>query len=194
MRVLIVSEGRHELRTDEFPGALEILVKRIAGDFTVVKMKVSVELPRLRASGRGYYKRALQWMDFAQKNDYDAIILVIDQDEDPDRRLEISQAQDDTKYSIQRAMTVAIRSFDAWMLADETAISKVLGRTIQQQPSPESNPDPKASCEELCGQKMAQAEMYAKIAAALKLKVLASRCPKGFKPFADRIGRLTIRA
>jgi len=70
-------EGRPELRHGRIPGALEILVKRIAGDFTVVKNGRSVSSWRVCGFGRGYTNAPLQWMDFAQKNDYDAIILVL---------------------------------------------------------------------------------------------------------------------
>lgn len=45
-----------------------------------------------------------------------------------------------------RALGMAIRSFDAWMLADDGVLTLVLGKPIDTQPSPEKNRDPKEAC------------------------------------------------
>lgn len=191
MNLLVVSEGRHELQSGQGQGAIEILLHRLLGDFTCDKRKVSdPALPRVHATGRGYFKRALEWMRFAENRGYDALILVVDQDDYPRRRAELDAAQQFRKFEVERALGIAIQSFDAWMLADETALSSVLGRTIKKQPAPEEIDDPKAICKGLCGNAMAQSEMYEKLAAKMKLRVVEDRCPNGFAPFANRVRKL----
>lgn len=195
MKILVVSEGRHELQTAGVQGALEILLGKLIGSYTCDKRMVSDRtLPRVRGIGRGTFKRAMEWIYFAQRNQYDAIVLVVDQDNDPTRRIGLDQVQENQKQSIRRAMGIAIRTFDAWMLADEVAVSQVVGRTIPRQPDPESTKDPKSVCHGFCGAEMALGAMYSKIAEHLDLKTLESRCPAGFKPFADRVRKLKVHS
>lgn len=188
MKVLIVSEGDHELK-----GALQALVRRLVNKPITVESRTVRDpgLGRTRGLGGRLFKRARASLRMASDEGFDAVVFVVDQDSDPDRRHEIDRAQADSSVAIHRALGLAIRSFDAWMLADEAAISKVLGRVIQQQPAPEANPDPKATCKEFCGSSKALAELYAGIAATLNLPLLEKRCPKGFAPFADRVRQLT---
>src|ERR1700722_11030763 len=189
MKLLLVSEGRSELG-----GALEIILHKLLGDFTLDRMKVSDrKLDRVHGSGRGYFKRAMEWMQFAHAQNYDAIVLVVDQGNFTNRRTELNEAQNNLRYPIPRAFCVAILEFDAWMLADEKAITRVMGRTIQRQPDPEDISDPKAHCLALChsnSQKTGLGELYAEIATHLDLEVLTNRCPKGFAPFAKRVRAL----
>jgi hypothetical protein len=71
--------------------------------------------------GQGYFKKALRWILEAERRGYDALVLVIDQDNTPERVQEINKAQNDQRVTLRRALGVAIRTFDAWMLADEQA-------------------------------------------------------------------------
>jgi hypothetical protein len=87
-------------------------------------------------------------------------------------------------------MGVAIRSFDAWILADDSALSAVLGRTIPRQPDPEEIKDPKSECTKLrdaSGKNIDLRDMYAEVAAQADLNTIAARCPKGFATFAQRV-------
>ncbi|UCE50672.1 MAG: DUF4276 family protein, partial [Phycisphaerales bacterium] len=104
---------------------------------------------------------------------------------------EIREAQDHSLLShLPRAMGVAIRTFDAWMLADEKALTEVLGDNVNRQPDPETIRDPKQRCADLLterGSQMSQSEMYAQVLDTIDIEVLCDRCQRGFKPFAARV-------
>jgi hypothetical protein len=186
MKVLIVGEGKHELA-----GAMLALVGRLAPTGCVFdQANVRHDIHVHHGKGRGYFKRAVRWMLEAQKRGYDALVLLIDQDGFSERTKELADAQAFDGAAIPRALGVAIRSFDAWMLADERALSSVLGCAVSRQPDPETIVNPKESCSDLlanASQPFSQTQMYAEVAKAFDLDVVANRCPKGFAPFAERV-------
>jgi hypothetical protein len=142
-----------------------------------------------KGKGPGYFKRASAWIRYAHKNDYDGLAFVIDQDGQAEREAELTQAQELQTFALPRAMGVAIRTFDAWMLADEKALSTALRCTVNRQKDPESNNDPKSSCEILmldgkCT--VSQTELYCEILKHVDLILLEQRCRRGFAPFAER--------
>ncbi len=193
MRVLVVSEGKHEQS-----GALENLLRRLGGGGTVFDIdRVSSDRIRIHVvpgKGKPLFKRALRWLLEAEKRGLDALVLLIDQDGERERCRQIADAQDNEKLShLPRAMGVAIETFDAWMLADEEALTMVLGHTVLTQPEPETIRDPKGVCAGLLGKEMAQREMYAQIADKIDIVELSSRCPKGFKPFAEHVRRMFVQ-
>jgi hypothetical protein len=223
VKVLIVAEGKHERS-----GSLETLVRRLMTHEIAVEIDdvdrdltylerlrqltpgIVVEfddahrdlpnLARLHRGGFDYFRKALLWVLEAQKRNCDAIILLIDRDRHPARIKGIHEAQErlSPPTILPRALGVAVREFDAWMLADEVALSKVLGRTINCQPSPEGMTDPKSVCEQLRDEtpdcEFGLAEMYALVAAKIRLEILEKRCPAGFKPFSERIRALVSPA
>jgi hypothetical protein len=196
VNVLLVAEGEHE----RF-GALENQVKRLGGNeanFTPARVSDS-RVHAFHGVGDGHTKRALGWLEWAQQEKYDALILLIDHDRPKEKRSEqIRKAQefwdpDEPASNLPRAMGVAIKMFDAWMLADEKALTEVLGCTVAKQRDPETIGQPKKVCERLLANganQMAQREMYAEIALRLDVDALTSRCPKGFKPFAKHVRRM----
>lgn len=190
MKILLVSEGASELN-----GALQSLTIRLGvkGDDIKVARVSQRDIHAHHGKGRGYFKRAVRWILEAQKRGYDVLILVIDQDGLPERTREINDAQEYGGTSVYRALGVAIRTFDAWMLADEKALTTVLGMAVLRQPGPESTVDPKGVCRELLAKSacsLRQTEMYAAIAEVADIAVLEKRCPKGFAPFAQRVREL----
>jgi len=198
MRILIVSEGPHELGDDSLDGALVTLASRLLNENVSFERK-KVSSPEVRQhtqQGKGgrYEKRALGWIRLAEREGYDAIILVIDQDGDEERKQQFDRAQDDPRFPLPRALGVAIKTFDAWMLVDEQALSDVLGMHIDSLPNPESEGDPKSKCKSLRDEARSQLrlrEMYAEIAKRTDMEQLKDRCPNGFAPFAQRVGALT---
>ena len=198
MRILIVSEGVHELGDDSLDGALVTLSRRLLGQNVIVNRE-RVRSPRVRVHiqpgrGDGYEKRAWGWIRLAEREEYDALILVIDQDGNEERKQQFDRAQDDLRLSLPRALGVAIKMFDAWMLADEQALSKILETRIDPLPNPESEDDPKGKCENLRDEAHSQLslrEMYAAIAERTDVERLKDRCPNGFAPFAQRVRALT---
>ncbi len=202
MRVLIVSEGEHELGDDSLEGALVTLVSRLLNlneNVSFERKKVSSpEVRQHTQQGKGgrYEKRALGWIRLAERDGYNAIILVIDQDGDEERKQQFDRAQDDLRLSLPRALGVAIKTFDAWMLADEQALSGVLETRIDSLPNPESESDPKGRCKELrdtAHSQLSLREMYAAIAERTNMERLKDRCPNGFAPFAQRVRSLAER-
>lgn len=191
MRVLVVAEGRHELG-----GALELLIRRLATQ----PLECSFErvshgnIHVHRGKGREYFKKAIRWMLEAEKRDFDGVVLVIDQDNYPERKRELDDAQQHVQItSIPRALGVAIRSFDAWMLADERALASVLQCAVSAAPAPEEINDPKGFCATVLrksGRDLSQTEMYAAVARTAEISLLMRRCPHGFAPFADRVRKL----
>jgi len=197
MKILIVGEGPSEGVRKESPsewvGALPALVQKIAKvEFSHDLKKISDRaVPRLHGTGNGYFKRSLEWMREAQKSGYDAIVLVVDQDDKQERVREVKRAQEDmTIATIRRALGVAIHKFDAWILADEKALSKVLQVTVQTLPAPEENPDPKETCKQLLDEHQSTlglANLYAAVAEQIQVDTLEKKCPRGFAPFAKRV-------
>ena len=196
MRVLVVSEGEHEQG-----GALENLLRRLGGKeakfvFDCVRRD---DIHAHHGKGPGYIKRALRWLKEAKRREMDALILLVDQDHPEYRRSEqVREAQEYCNpkvpaFNLPRAMGVAIKMFDAWMLADEKALTQVLGCAVARQRDPETIGKPKKVCERLLESgtnAMAQREMYAEVALRLDLDILTSRCPKGFRPFAEYVRQI----
>jgi len=191
VKVLIVSEGKHE-----GSGALQNLVRRVAAahdlDMTYDRVSRS-DIHAFHGSGQGFYKKALRWLFEAARHGHDALVLLIDEDGRSERVQQIDEAQRAEKPALPRALGVAIRTFDAWMLADETALSEVLGCDVQQQRDPERESNPKGVCRSLLesySRPMSQSDMYAAVADRVSIDRLAERCPSGFAPFAERVRAL----
>jgi len=187
MRILVVCEGKHE-----WSGALKNLLVKLGGDEGGLEFdRVSNnEIHAVHGKGRGYFKRALRWLIEAEKRGVDGLILVIDEDGKRERIGEIQEAQDWSLLQLRRAMGVAIRAFDAWMLADERALSEVLGRNVNRQADPETIANPKDVCAGLLDESQAQisqSEMYARVSCKINIDILCDRCQSGFRPFATRV-------
>jgi hypothetical protein len=192
MKVLLVSEGEHEAS-----GALESLVMRTLPRIVSCTWdRVSNNrIETQHSKGQGFLKRAVRWMREARKRGFDALVLVVDEDGNRRRVQEMNEAQNEDRITgtFPRALGVAIRTFDAWMLADERALSSILDAVIPTQAAPEDLTDPKAACADLLGASscgLSQREFYAKVAKIADLLRLEQRCPKGFGVFAARLKKL----
>jgi len=187
MRVLVVGEGPHEQRT------LPVLVRRLQPAITETPFDFVKNGRRVHGKGRGMFKKAVGWMLDAQFRRYDALVFLIDEDGDRSRRGQMDEAQEWAESGLPRACAVAIRRFDAWFLADETALKAVLGVHIDRQPEPEKTPDPKAQCKAILQQSDEAAslgDLYEQVAQYLDFGTLSQRCKNGFTPFAERVRRL----
>jgi hypothetical protein len=197
VRVLLISEGSHEGHpAPEKPQALEAIVKRVVSSSASYHWISVRNLPRgnpLPGKGGGHFKLALKAMWYATKNAFDAVVLVTDADGDYERIRQFDQAQESTRFGIPRAFGIPVEAFDAWILADQQALSNVVGKTVPMQPDPESMRRPKEACRALMedyGWRGSQAQFYAAVCAIADLDVIARRCPKGFGPFLDRLRML----
>ena len=187
MRVLVVSEGKHEQS-----GALENLLKRLGGAHASFECdRVSNNsIHAFHGIGKGYFKRAIRWIKEAENRQADALVFLIDEDGKSERIEQIRDAQDFPLSQLRRAMGVAIKMFDAWMLADEKTLTQVLGYHVNRQPDPETIRNPKQVCADLLVEsqdQMSQSEMYAKVSSEIDIDILCDRCPSGFKPFATYV-------
>ncbi len=192
MKILLVAEGKHELYD-----ALENLVRRIMqrDDLEFDTDRVSSnDIHAVHGKGQGFFKRSIRWLLDAKKRGYDAIVLVIDEDGKPERSIQINDAQADKRATaFPCAFGVAIKTFDAWMLADEQALTQVLEIPVQRQRNPEAIQDPKGICAALLDNStnnITQTAMYAAVAKVAHLEIVKERCPDGFQPFAQRIENL----
>jgi hypothetical protein len=195
MKVLLVAEGKHERGKEDRDGALETLIRRLRQGIAQCDLdRVSRnDIHAHHGTGQGYFKKALRWMLEAKKRGYDALVLLIDQDNTPQRVQEITETQNDQNVALRRALGVAIRTFDAWMLADESALTRILGYSVPTQPSPEELSDAKSKCTQFLGasqEAMSQSAFYAAVAHAADLSTLERRCVRGFAPFAQRLRAL----
>jgi hypothetical protein len=201
MRILFVSEGRHELGLGLESGAVVELFRRLAtvADFEFERLQVSdrrVRVHRERGkSGAPYRKRALAWLRYAEREQFDALVLLIDRDRDKQRTSGIDAAHDSDSPRLPRAMGVAVETFDAWFLADEGAFGRVVGRTIDRQKRSEALKNPKALVRSLVDESqggLGLAEFYLCAVAELDLPEVEKRCPMGFAPFAQRVRALGL--
>lgn len=187
MRILVVAEGKHELY-----GALRNLLEKLGGEDSTFDCD-RVSNPKIHAvhgTGNGYFKRALRWLLEAEKRGVDALILLIDEDGRSERVEQIGRAQDSSISRLPHAMGVAIRTFDAWMLADEQALTTVLGCRTDRQPNPEAIRNPKQVCATLLAgsqEGISQRQMYERVAREINIDILFDRCQSGFRPFATRV-------
>jgi len=187
MKVLVVSEGKHEQS-----GALESLLKRLGGTHASFEFD-RVSNSRIHAfhgKGKGYFKRAIRWLKEAENRKADVLVFLIDEDGRSERIAQIRDAQDSLMFQLRRAMGVAIRMFDAWMLADEKTLTQVLGYDVDRQPDPETIRNPKRVCADLLANsqnQMTQSEMYARVSYEIDIDILSDRCQSGFRPFAASV-------
>ena len=200
MRVLIVSEGEHELGTPAEPDccALCELIRRLLPP----EPEVSIETRRIRdfrnhvhGKGSGLFKKLIHILQQAQRQGFDALCLLIDQDEQKSRRNDINLAQQYQQVTIPRALGLAVQTFDAWFLADHQVLGEVLGQRIPLQPCPEQLRNPKAEIQAFLQRtnvSESQRRLYHRIAERLDLSKLATQCPDGFAPFAERVKDLFI--
>lgn len=189
MKVLIVGEGKNEEES------LPAIVTRLANcDIECDFRKVTdTSFTKIHGKGKGFFKKALGWIRQATRENYDALVFLIDEDGDSSRITQINEAQTDITFKIQRACAVAVKTYDAWFLADERALTRILHTTVQRQMSPENNPDPKSHCIDLATQESSingLSDFYSQVAGVMDMQVVKNRCPRGFCLFADRVEAL----
>lgn len=197
MRVLLISEGTHEGHPDPArPQALEAIARRIlpaSAEFTWMSVR---DLPRgnpVPGKGGGHFKLAMKAMWHGAKSGFDGLVMVTDADERHERIQQFEHAQASQTFSIHRALGIPVEKFDSWILADQLALSQVLGTTVQMQPSPEAIHRPKEQCASIMVKGCwtgSHAEFYERVCQSADLNVVASRCPIGFKPFYERLQAL----
>ena len=192
--VLIVAEGDHELAGGHADAALTTLVRRLLGDRIdlQVSSKPNRKVSRHMHAGKGdrLGRKFIGIVKFAEREGFDAVVILMDHDGDDTRLTSATYAQEGTLTSFPRAVGIAVRSFDAWFLADHASLSSVLATTVDMQPDPEAISDPKKVCGSLrdaAGRDWRLRDLYTSVAAIVDLGILRARCPSGFAAFAERV-------
>ena len=192
--VLIVAEGDHELAGGHADAALTTLVRRLLGDRIdlQVSSKPNRKVSRHMHAGKGdrLGRKFIGIVKFAEREGFDAVVILMDHDGDDTRLKSATYAQEARLTSFPRAVGIAVRSFDAWFLADHVALSSVLATRVDMQPDPEAISDPKKVCRSLsdaAGRDWRIRDLYSSVALIADLRILRARCPTGFVAFADRV-------
>lgn len=115
MRVLLVGDGVNELH-----GALQSIVARVCTKCHSFQTEMVKNIRATQGRGDGFFKKAIASATEARKRGCDAVVFLIDEDGDGSRVAAIDKAQANEVISeFPHAFGVAIRRFDAWILADE---------------------------------------------------------------------------
>lgn len=195
--VLIVAEGEHELAGSHPDAALVTLVRRLLG----VDIELQARGKRIRdlkghlhpGKGDRLGRKFIGIVRRAEREGFGAVVILIDHDGDDSRIKSATLAQEATVTLFPRAIGIAVRTFDAWFLADQSSLSKVLSTNIDRQPDPERIADPKGVCQMLndrAGGGRRVRDFYSELAAVADLEILRARCPVGFAIFAERVEAL----
>lgn len=91
-------------------------------------------------------------------------------------------------YRFPCKLLVIVEELEAWLLADEKALTTVTGKSQRRIPDPEAIVDPKARLQRILSDASIAytPEVARRIAAAIRADVLAARCPS-FKKFQDTV-------
>ncbi len=192
MRVLIVGEGPND------EAVLRTLVSRVLGEKVEVTFrKVSESVQTTRLKGEGSEKRAVAWIREAQRANFSALVLVIDNDNQNDRVTQLDRAQTSGVASTPRALGVAVESIEAWILADDQAFSQAAEVKPENFPvSPEKLS--KAKLKPLVDHLLTQSkssrssDFYSDVVQMMRTDIVAKKCPLGFAPFYARLNELAL--
>lgn len=190
MRLLAFVEGKHEgvraaahvAEPSDLSEALPTLIQRL------IPFPVEVDVRRfndrslrhIRGGGRmgsQHTRKVLAAICAAETSGYDAAVILVDEDGDPARVAAMTAAQAEVSVTtLPRACGAAIRTFDAWMRADEQALSRSLdGHPVTRSRAPERLSDPKLEMQSIhiassVGRSLAS--IYADIARLCDLNIL----------------------
>ena len=211
VRVLLVSEGRHELADcpdgyvpDEALPPLAILVRRMTGMAGTVRFCCrrgkSIRNVHRGKMSSGWGKKVYSAMWCAtngmEGETFDAVVVVVDRDgpRNAERLAEMQQGRN--VYGDSRcpcALGVAVEAFDAWMIADPQGIAAAGGDATKTHANPEETRQPKDAADAIFGTRggTGLGPKYAVVAQNANLANLEERCPQGFAPFAAEVkGRI----
>lgn len=202
--------------TDEYPGDLVAVTRRVLADLGATNPDAFRHQPlrwkdvRTRGTRRTAYGeprglaakllRALQH----PPADADALVAVVDGDDDPDGRMKELQLgrrraeEQNVALALRCAVGVAVREMEAWLLADPYARQFGLGAWAAAEnlsADPEDLADPKREFRDLhsrarsldSGVPADRPTVKAAIIGAMRSEYVARRCPRGFRPFRREV-------
>lgn len=219
-RVLFVGDGKHDIGAPEWPcdvpfaarGVVPHLAERAAAiDRTSSLALRWADIPRLAPGKKGYLHKLRAAQLLGRRHGLDAVVAVVDEDNDPDRRALTEAAKHDTP-GVPAVLGVAVRSIEAWTLGAMTALAAELGTTATRlrarYPAPVEHLYEGSNKEELRPKlllrKLAEdtahrgdsLELREKVAERSDIDELCRHCPDGFARFAADLraclGALTL--
>jgi hypothetical protein len=207
MKIRFVGEGASDIGGERAVGAVPILTRRLiaAGLGEPPAMEHdTAPLPRFH-HGKGYAQKARVAIKEAHREGLDGIAIVVDRDGErrgAERLKLLRQGRDAAAQEVPlpAVVGVAIETLEAWLLADEPAIGRVLGleappprgpdpESLDGRPGTDRHPKSRLAGHlalDASAGRSNQARLEA-IAAETDLAELERRCPRGFKPYADEV-------
>jgi hypothetical protein len=207
LRVLLVSEGRHELggcpdgfAADDALPPLATLVRRIINKDAPVRFFCrrgknirKVHCGKMGSEwGKKVYSAIWHAANSKDGQTFDAVVVVVDRDgpKNADRLSHMKQGRNefgDSRFPC--ALGVAVESFDAWMIADPHGIAAAHGDAEKAHARPEETRQPKDAADTIFGTSGGSGlgPKYTIVAQNADLANLAQACPKGFAPFAEEV-------
>ncbi len=162
------------------PILTEKLIREVAPEVQLTRSE-----RRARRRGYGFIKELPSLVKRLEDDRVDVLVAVVDTDDTRinERLSAMREAIDDCQLTpISFATGLAVRSVEAWLLADEQAIGMALGGVaVNRQPDPERIDNPKVHLQrlisDLTGGVEFSVEAYAdEIAGHTDLRVLRNRC------------------
>lgn len=206
-RVVVYGDGAYDLGPDlgeDVPArrayALPRLIHRLLREPPAVTYtaKRFPRIPPVHGRGHKYARKAMSAIRQARQGGYQAAAIVIDRDRQRTSRklvpLRAGRDQLEHQGFPPCAVGMAVEAFDAWMIADGSAVRAADGDPAQSHPSPEAlsgkegtGGHPKDLAIRAFGGKRELAANYAEIARHVDLALLERACPQGFAPFAEEV-------
>lgn len=218
MKVLFVGEGPHDIGRTEYgteftpaDGIVSTLCKRISPNIS--NESASISLRRLTAYSpskkAGLDHKLRIATELAKRRGFGGTIAVVDDDNGKHGRLEQlkdgqrSCLNDDPNHRI--AVGVAVKSIEAWVLADPKALAQCLGKSVGEveqkyRPGNVEQFHDQSGKPEYHSKKLLEdiarmdhkedcTEWRVDVVALADVATVERHCPSGFKPFADDVRR-----
>lgn len=194
MKLLVFGEGPNDVgKPGSLPesGTLQRLISLVLQNIEVSYERMQIMHLGPRRSKGGFQEKVRLAFREAELRNSDALVYVVDQDGDAKREEKLKKARDQQATSIPSAVGVAIKTIEAWLLADETAIAKAFS---SETPSTTKNPEKLSDPKQILQGRLDKidvwanySEMYADLAGNTRIEVLRKRCPNGFAPFETEL-------
>jgi hypothetical protein len=180
MKFGIVTEGRENSDVQ----IITELVKKI------LKKNISF-VQRPSGSKHNVIKKYRGWLEDFRNEKVDKALIVVDQDMTCIKKLvkKMQEKISGRSYAFPVKLHIIEREIETWLLSDETAISKVVGKNVPRvNENLEDIMDPKRKIMELLSlaKKVYTAEILRRIAEESDIERIAYRCP-GFRRFRQSV-------
>lgn len=216
MKVLFVGEGNNDIgrsfggielqkATGVVPTLCRLMRPHIDDDSVAVSWK-QIRLHCRTKALPGYDRKLKLAVELAIENGCTGTIAVVDEDNKPQRRSVLSEARNaiasDEETKLHRvAIGVAVKSLEAWTLADHEAIASVIGcapecdgyrpaqveHLYQESDKPLKRPKDLLKRVLELGHLEDSTDIRVDIAKQSNIETLKRHCPTGFKPFAEEV-------